>query len=74
VARVAVAWVALSSILFLLPQASPITHLDLNYAPIALGVVLVVATSWWFISARQSFHGPINYGTPEELARMEQDL
>ena len=74
VARVAVAWVALSSVLFLLPQASPITHLNFNYAPVALGVVLLVATGWWFVTARQTFHGPVNYGTPEELARMEQDL
>jgi amino acid transporter len=74
VARVAVAWVALSSVLFLLPQASPITHLNFNYAPVALGVVLLVATGWWFITARRTFHGPVNYGTPEELARMEQDL
>jgi amino acid permease (GABA permease) len=74
VARVAVAWVSVSSVLFLLPQASPITHLNFNYAPVALGVVLLVATGWWFITARKTFHGPVNYGTPEELARMEQDL
>jgi amino acid permease (GABA permease) len=73
-ARVAVTWVVLSSILFLLPQASPITRDNFNYAPIALSVVLIIATVWWVVTARRTFHGPVRYGTPEELARMEQDM
>ena len=74
VARVAVAWVVFSSILFLLPQVSPITATNFNYAPVALGAVLAVATVWWFISARRHFHGPIRYGTPEQLAQMEAEI
>jgi amino acid permease (GABA permease) len=74
VARVAVGWVVLSNILFLLPQASPISIKNFNYAPVALGVVLLVAGVWWVVTARRSFHGPINYGTPEELALLEQDM
>jgi amino acid transporter len=74
VARIAITWVAFSSILFLLPQVSPITTKTFNYAPVALGVVLLVATIWWFVTARRSFHGPISYGTPEELAQMEAEL
>jgi amino acid permease (GABA permease) len=74
VAVVAVVWIALSSILFLLPQSSPINHKTFNYAPVALAVVLFIATVWWFLTARRSYRGPISYGTPEELAAMEQDL
>jgi amino acid permease (GABA permease) len=74
VATVAVVWITLSSVLFLLPQVSPITHLNFNYAPVAFAVVMVIATGWWFATARRTFHGPVNYGTPEELARMEQDM
>ncbi|MGH6657783.1 MAG: amino acid permease [Actinocrinis sp.] len=74
VATVAVAWVFLSSILFLLPQAGPITWHNLNYAPIALGVVLLISTVWWFVTARRTFNGPISYGTPEELAALENEM
>jgi hypothetical protein len=74
VATIAVVWIFLSSILFLLPQASPISVHNFNYAPIALAVVLTIATVWWFATARRTYHGPVNYGSPEELARMEQDM
>jgi amino acid transporter len=71
---VAVVWIACSSVLFLLPQQHPITHKTFNYAPVALAVVLLIATVWWFVTARRTYSGPISYGTPEELAAMEQDL
>ena len=72
VALVAVIWVFLSSILFMLPEQYPfLTVAKFNFAPVALGVVLVVAAVWWFITARRHFQGPINYGTPEELAAQE---
>jgi amino acid transporter len=74
VATVAVVWIALSSVLFLLPQKSPITTQSFNYAPVALAVVLAIATAWWFLTARRTYRGPIRYGTPEELAALEQDL
>jgi len=74
VAAVAVIWVFLSSILFLLPESSPITWHSLNYAPIALGVVLLISAVWWFVTARRTFNGPISYGTPEELAALENEM
>ena len=74
VTTIAVVWITLSSILFLLPQSYPITHKTFNYAPVALAVVLFIATVWWFMTARRTYRGPISYGTPEELAAMEEDL
>jgi amino acid permease (GABA permease) len=74
VATVAVLWVFLSSILFLLPQVSPINWHTLNYAPIALGVVLLISSVWWFVTAKRTFNGPISYGTPEELAALENEM
>ncbi|WP_225836644.1 amino acid permease [Streptomyces sp. NK08204] len=68
---VAVIWILLSSVLFMLPQASPITADSFNYAPIALGAVLLVATVWWFATARRRFRGPISYGRPDEVAAMD---
>ncbi|MGW6909189.1 amino acid permease [Streptomyces sp. NPDC054940] len=71
VGAVAVAWIMLSSVLFMLPHASPITAHSFNYAPIALAVVLAVATVWWFTTARRRFHGPVSYGRPDEVAAMD---
>ncbi|MFF8946570.1 amino acid permease [Streptomyces sp. NPDC014864] len=68
---VAVTWIVLSSVLFMLPQASPITVDSFNYAPIALAVVLLVATVWWFATARRRFRGPVSYGRPDEVAAMD---
>jgi amino acid transporter len=73
IALLAVVWIVLSNILFMLPQSSPITAHDFNYAPIALAVVLVVATVWWFVSARRTFHGPRSTITPEQ-AVIDPDL
>lgn len=73
IALLAVVWIVLSNILFMLPQSSPITTHDFNYAPIALAVVLVVATVWWFVSARRTFHGPRSTITPEQ-AVIDPDL
>ncbi|MGI5141463.1 MULTISPECIES: amino acid permease [unclassified Streptomyces] len=68
---VAVVWILLSSVLFMLPQAAPVTVDSFNYAPIALAVVLLVATVWWFATARRRFRGPVSYGRPDEVAAMD---
>ncbi|MGW7268468.1 amino acid permease [Streptomyces sp. NPDC054842] len=67
----AVTWILLSSVLFMLPQASPITVDTFNYAPVALAAVLVIATVWWFATARRRFQGPVSYGRPDEVAAMD---
>lgn len=71
VGRIAVTWIIVSSVMFMLPQASPITSQTFNYAPIALGVVLIIATVWWFATARRRFQGPVSYGRPDEVAAMD---
>lgn len=71
VAGIAVTWILISNVLFMLPQASPITATSFNYAPIALGAVLLIATVWWFASARHRFQGPVSYGRPDEVAAMD---
>lgn len=74
IALLAVVWIVLSNILFMLPQTSPFMSLQkFNYAPIALAVVLVVATVWWFVSARRTFQGPRSTVTPDE-AVIDPDL
>jgi amino acid permease (GABA permease) len=74
VGTVAVVWVCFITILFMLPQASPVTATTFNYTPVAVLVVLGFAGIWWLASARHWFKGPKVQGTPEELAAIERDL
>ncbi|MCP2242800.1 amino acid permease [Lentzea aerocolonigenes] len=71
---VAVAWVVFITILFMLPQAYPVTAKTFNYTPIAVLVVLGFAGIWWLVSARKWFKGPKVQGSPEELAAIEREL
>jgi amino acid permease (GABA permease) len=70
----AVIWVAIITILFMLPQASPITWLSFNYAVVAVAVVLGFAWIYWMVSAKNWFTGPKVQGTAEELAAIEHAL
>ncbi|KAL9166548.1 hypothetical protein ABFS82_05G036700 [Erythranthe guttata] len=56
---ISVLWVATISILFSLPVAYPITDQTLNYTPVAVGGLLILTVSSWFLSARHWFKGPI---------------
>ncbi|MBY8843034.1 amino acid permease [Streptomyces sp. SP2-10] len=52
---VSVAWVVVITVLFMLPQVSPVTWKTFNYAPVAVLVVLGFAATWWLASARHWF-------------------
>lgn len=54
---IAVVWVALVVVLFMLPQYAPGTPGDstFNYAPVAVGVVAVIAVVLWFAGGRSRF-------------------
>ena len=74
----AVAWIILIVILFLMPTVpTAIPWHDgfdwnvVNYAPITVGGVLVLVGIWWIVSARKWFKGPVREGTEEELALRE---
>ncbi|MFF7656255.1 amino acid permease [Streptomyces sp. NPDC007983] len=70
---VAVVWVALVTVLFCLPQSSPVTVDSMNYASIALAAVLVLATVWWFV-ARRSYNTPSAYGSAREEAEIAEGI
>jgi amino acid permease (GABA permease) len=70
----AVIWVAIITILFMLPQASPITWLSFNYAVVAVAVVVGFAWIYWMVSAKNWFTGPKVQGTAQELAAIEHAL
>ncbi|HMG65797.1 MAG TPA: amino acid permease, partial [Streptosporangiaceae bacterium] len=52
---IAVVWVIIISILFMLPVFSPITVSDFNYTVVAVVVVLGFAWIYWMVSARNWF-------------------
>lgn len=45
------------TVLFCLPQSSPVMVDSMNYASIALAVVLILASVWWYV-ARRSYGAP----------------
>src|SRR6266702_5623551 len=55
---IAVAWVAIITILFMLPTVSPVTIKSFNYTVIAVVAVLGFASIYWAVSARKWFTGP----------------
>jgi amino acid permease (GABA permease) len=71
---VAVAWVCIISVLFMLPTTSPIGWGDFNYTVIAVVVVVGFAGIWWLVSAHKWFTGPKVQGSAEELAAIEAEL
>ncbi|XP_058769217.1 amino-acid permease BAT1 homolog [Vicia villosa] len=56
---IAVIWVVIISILFSLPVSYPITIETLNYTPVALGCLIFLILSYWLVSGRHWFKGPI---------------
>jgi hypothetical protein len=46
-------------VLFVLPTASPVNALNMNYAIVAVGGLLVIVTINWFWWGRYSFKGPV---------------
>jgi amino acid permease (GABA permease) len=71
---IAVTWVIIITVLFMLPQVGPITLTTFNYAVVAVLAVIGFAGIYWLVSARNWFTGPRVQGTPEELAAIEQEL
>jgi hypothetical protein len=75
----AVLWIAFISIVFCLPELNPVNSQTLNYAPVAVGIVITYALGFWVISARRWFAGPIKQiagapalSTPFSLASADE--
>jgi amino acid transporter len=77
IGTIAVVWVIFICIMLMMPQFAPAGNklIDyLNYAPIAVLIVIGFAGIYWLASARKWFHGPKVQGSAEELAAIERDL
>jgi amino acid permease (GABA permease) len=71
---IAVTWVCIITILFMLPTVNPISWASFNYTVVAVAVVLGFAWIYWAVSAKNWFTGPKVQGTAEELAAIEREL
>ncbi|KAI0299995.1 amino acid transporter [Multifurca ochricompacta] len=63
----AVLWIAFISIVFCLPELNPVNSQTLNYAPVAVGIVITYAFGFWLVSARTWFAGPVKQIAAEEM-------
>jgi amino acid permease (GABA permease) len=71
---IAITWVVIITVLFMLPTTSPITWDNFNYTVIAVVAVVGFAWIYWLVSARKWFTGPKVQGTAQELEAIEQEL
>jgi amino acid permease (GABA permease) len=71
---IGVVWVVIITVLFVLPEVSPVTKDTFNYAPVAVGVVVLYAGGYWLLSARKWFKGPRAQGDEAELEAIEAQL
>jgi amino acid transporter len=73
---VGIIWVAFIAVLFMLPEVSfsNINRDTFNYAPVAVGVVLLFAGTYWLVSARKWFKGPRPQGDEEKLKSIEAEF
>ncbi|KAF9467523.1 APC amino acid permease [Collybia nuda] len=67
VAIAAIAWIAFISIAFILPQINPVDSQSLNYAIVAVAIVITYSVGFWLISARKWFSGPVKQISAEEM-------
>ncbi|MEV3857655.1 amino acid permease [Streptomyces sp. NPDC050095] len=73
---IAVAWVALVTVLFCLPQSRPehgwVSVTTFNYAPVALGAVFFFAWLWWHVAGRRHYEVPAPVS--QDLANLEEEV
>ncbi|KAJ1566443.1 hypothetical protein HK405_009787 [Cladochytrium tenue] len=74
IGAIAVLWVSLITVLFVLPTVAPLTPVNMNYAVVMVGAVFVGAGFAWVVSARKWFHGPVINLTAEERTTVNLDV
>jgi amino acid transporter len=74
IGTVAVIWVVFISILFMLPTGYPISWGNFNYTPVVVVGTFLIVLTWWLVSARKWFKGPVVQGSAEQLAAIEREV
>ncbi|KAG8630825.1 hypothetical protein KVT40_002444 [Elsinoe batatas] len=52
------AYVIVTTVLFLFPPILPVTGSSMNYCIVAFGIILIVAVIQWFVDGRKNYTGP----------------
>lgn len=73
VGAVAVLWICFITILFVLPPVSPVTPVNMNYACLAIGAVIIGAGGRWVIDGHKWFKGPVINLSDAERAHVHLD-
>ncbi|KAH8426699.1 GABA permease GabA [Aspergillus melleus] len=55
---ISLAYISLTTVLFLFPPELPVTGSNMNYCVAAFGIILIISTFQWFIDGRKNFTGP----------------
>ncbi|OJJ60799.1 hypothetical protein ASPSYDRAFT_42582 [Aspergillus sydowii CBS 593.65] len=55
---IALAYIALTTVLFMFPPELPVTGSNMNYCVAAFGIIVVVSTVQWIVDGRKNFSGP----------------
>ncbi|PWY88023.1 amino acid permease [Aspergillus sclerotioniger CBS 115572] len=55
---VSLAYVSVTTVLFLFPPDYPVTGSNMNYCVAVFGIILIVSLFQWFIDGRKNFTGP----------------
>lgn len=53
-----IAYVVITTVLFVFPPELPVTGSNMNYCIVAFAIVLLISVVQWFIDGRKNFHGP----------------
>lgn len=67
VALVATLWICFITIIFCLPNVTPVDSQTLNYTPVAVGIVLVGTLGSWYLWANRWFTGPVRQIEAEDV-------
>lgn len=73
VASAAVIWIAFISIVFVLPELNPVDSQTLNYAIVAVGIVVTYSLGFWILSAHKWFKGPVKQIEEEQTEASTDD-
>lgn len=55
---IGIAYVIVTTVLFLFPPVLPVTGSNMNYCVVAFFIVLVISTVQWFVDGRKNYTGP----------------
>ncbi|KAL8716643.1 MAG: hypothetical protein Q9225_006043 [Loekoesia sp. 1 TL-2023] len=53
-----IAYVIVTTVLFLFPPELPVTGSNMNYCIVAFAIVIIISTFQWFVDGRKNFKGP----------------